>query len=41
VELDLSAFPAVLAFQTRVADRPVVQAVMDAEGLARRATAAA
>ena len=41
VELDLSAFPAVQAFQARVAERPAVQAAMDAEGLARRATAAA
>lgn len=41
VDLDLSAFPAILAFQKRVAERPAVQAAMDAEGLARRATAAA
>jgi glutathione S-transferase len=41
VELDLSGFPAVLAFQQRVAERPAVQAAMDFEGLARRATAAA
>ena len=41
VDLDLSGFPAVLAFQTRAAERPAVQAAMDAEGLARRATAAA
>ena len=41
VELDLSGFPAVQAFQARVAERPAVQAAMDAEGLARRATAAA
>jgi glutathione S-transferase len=41
VDLDLSDFPAVLAFQKRAAERPAVQAVMDAEGLARRATAAA
>ena len=41
VELDLSDFPAVQAFQARVAERPAVQAAMDAEGLARRATAAA
>ena len=41
VELDLSDFPAVLAFQKRAAERPAVQAAMDAEGLARRATAAA
>ncbi|HEV2538194.1 MAG TPA: glutathione transferase GstA [Frateuria sp.] len=41
VDLDLSDFPAVLAFQKRAAERPAVQAAMDAEGLARRATAAA
>jgi glutathione S-transferase len=41
VDLDLSAFPAILALQKRVAERPAVQAAMDAEGLARRATAAA
>lgn len=40
VALDLSGFPAILAFQRRVAERPAVQAAMDAEGLARRATAA-
>jgi glutathione S-transferase len=41
VELDLSAFPAILAFQKRVVSRPAVEAAMDAEGLAHRATAAA
>ncbi|MCX7515377.1 glutathione transferase GstA [Frateuria sp. STR12] len=41
VDLDLSDFPAVLAFQKRMLERPAVQAVMDEEGLARRATAAA
>jgi glutathione S-transferase len=33
VELDLSGFPALLAFQKRVADRPAVQTVLEAEGL--------
>ena len=33
VKLDLSAFPNLLAFQKRVADRPAVQAAMTAEGL--------
>lgn len=33
VKLDLSAFPNLLAFQTRVAARPAVQAAMVAEGL--------
>jgi glutathione S-transferase len=41
VELDLSDFQAILAFQKRVAGRPAVQDAMDAEGLAHRATAAA
>ncbi|HET6807202.1 MAG TPA: glutathione transferase GstA [Frateuria sp.] len=41
VDLDLSAFPAIQAFQHRMLERPAVQAVMDEEGLARRATAAA
>ena len=41
VDLDLSDFPAVQAFQQRMLERPAVQAVMDVEGLARRATAAA
>jgi glutathione S-transferase len=33
VKLDLSAFPNVLAFQKRIAERPAVQAAMRAEGL--------
>jgi Glutathione S-transferase len=33
VELDLSGFPALLAFQKRVAARPSVQAAMQSEGL--------
>ncbi|MGZ5651411.1 MAG: glutathione binding-like protein, partial [Usitatibacter sp.] len=33
VNLDLSAFPNLLAFQKRVAARPAVQAAMKAEGL--------
>ena len=33
LKLDLSAFPALLAFQKRVAARPAVQAAMKAEGL--------
>jgi glutathione S-transferase len=33
VELDLSGFPALLAFQKRVAERPAVQKAMQAEGL--------
>ena len=33
VDLDLSGFPALLAFQKRVAQRPAVQAAMLAEGL--------
>jgi glutathione S-transferase len=33
VKLDLSAFPNLLAFQKRVAERPAVQAAMRAEGL--------
>lgn len=41
VELDLSDFAGIQAFQQRAAERPAVQAAMDAEGLARRATAAA
>ena len=41
VDLDLSGFPALQAFQHRMLERPAVQDVMDAEGLARRATAAA
>ncbi|MGN2244272.1 glutathione transferase GstA [Frateuria sp. GZRR33] len=41
VKLDLSYFPAIQAFQHRMLERPAVQAAMDFEGLARRATAAA
>jgi glutathione S-transferase len=37
VELDLSDFPALLAFQKRVAERPKVQAAMLAEGLVKAA----
>jgi glutathione S-transferase len=37
VELDLSDFPALLAFQKRVAGRPKVQAAMEAEGLIKAA----
>lgn len=40
VELDLSAFPALLAFQNRVAERPAVQAALVAEGLVKAAKAA-
>lgn len=40
VELDLSAFPALLAFQKRVAERPAVQAALVAEGLVKAAKAA-
>ena len=40
VDLDLSDFPAIQAFQHRMLERPAVQEVMDAEGLARRAAAA-
>jgi glutathione S-transferase len=40
VDLDLSGFPAIQAFQHRMLERPAVQEVMDAEGLARRAAAA-
>jgi glutathione S-transferase len=36
VELDLSGFPALLAFQKRVADRPAVQTVLEAEGLRKK-----
>lgn len=35
VKLDLSAFPSVLAFQKRIAERPAVQAAMKAEGLVK------
>jgi glutathione S-transferase len=41
VGLDLSDFPAIRAFQHRMLERPAVQAAMDAEGLAWRATATA
>ncbi|MHB1056618.1 MAG: glutathione transferase GstA [Rhodanobacter sp.] len=37
VELDLSGFPALLAFQKRVAGRPAVQQAMQAEGLIKAA----
>jgi glutathione S-transferase len=37
VKLDLSAFPALLAFQARVAARPAVQAAMTSEGLIKKA----
>ncbi|MGN2250493.1 glutathione transferase GstA [Frateuria sp. GZRe14] len=40
VDLDMSGFPAIQAFQHRMLERPAVQEVMDAEGLARRAAAA-
>lgn len=40
VELDLSDFPALVAFQKRVAERPAVQAAMAAEGLIKAAKAA-
>lgn len=40
VGLDLSAFPALLAFQRRVAERPAVQAAMLAEGLLKATKAA-
>jgi glutathione S-transferase len=36
VELDLSGFPALLAFQKRVADRPAVQTVLEADGLRKK-----
>jgi glutathione S-transferase len=36
VELDLSGFPALLAFQKRVAERPAVQAALEAEGLRKK-----
>lgn len=35
IKLDLSEFPALLAFQKRVAERPAVQAAMREEGLIR------
>jgi glutathione S-transferase len=37
VDLDLSGFPALLAFQKRVAERPAVLAAMEAEGLVKKA----
>lgn len=37
VNFDLSAFPAILAFQKRVAERPKVQAALKAEGLLKAA----
>ena len=40
VKLDLSDFPALVAFQQRVAARPAVQAAMAAEGLIKSAKAA-
>jgi glutathione S-transferase len=40
VKLDLSEFPALVAFQQRVAARPAVQAAMAAEGLIKSAKAA-
>jgi glutathione S-transferase len=40
VKLDLSAFPALLAFQKRVAERPAVQMAMAKEGLIKAAKAA-
>jgi len=36
VELDLSGFPALLAFQKRVAERPAVQEALEAEGLRKK-----
>ncbi len=36
LKLDLSAFPNLLAFQARVAERPAVQAAMVAEGLIKK-----
>ncbi len=36
VKLDMSAFPNILAFQERVAQRPGVQAAMTAEGLIKK-----
>lgn len=39
VSFDLSEFPALLAFQERVAARPKVQAALEAEGLVKKAAA--
>ena len=39
VQLDLSGFPALQAFQQRVAERPAVRAAMEAEGLVKKAHA--
>jgi glutathione S-transferase len=39
VSLDLSDFPAVLAFQKRVAERPKVQEAMEGEGLIKKSAA--
>ncbi|MDO1527339.1 glutathione transferase GstA [Fulvimonas sp. R45] len=39
VDLDLSGFPALQAFQQRVAARPKVQAALEAEGLVKKAVA--
>lgn len=39
VKLDLSGFPALLAFQQRVAERPAVRAAMEAEGLVKKTAA--
>jgi glutathione S-transferase len=36
VKLDLSDFPNLMAFQLRVAERPGVQAAMEAEGLNKK-----
>lgn len=36
IELDLSGFPALLAFQERVAERPAVQEALEAEGLRKK-----
>ena len=36
VELDLSGFTALMAFQQRVAERPAVQAALEAEGLRKK-----
>lgn len=40
IKFDLSEFPALLAFQTRVAERPAVQAAMAEEGLIKHQAAA-